>query len=138
MLKASIIFFCLGLVSIVLGATGMAGLTINIGRMLLGVFLVLTAISFVMSLITGRKPQFIALLAFSLMLGFSSTSSKAEETVKAKVVEAANDSKRAVKKTYRKVKDETCTMTKGKMECVAEKAKHSLQNGTDTIEDAVE
>jgi uncharacterized membrane protein YtjA (UPF0391 family) len=138
MLKASIIFFCLGLLSIFLGATQVAGLSIEIGRMLLGVFLILTAVSFVVSMVSGKKTHLASILGIALLLGFSVSVSRADETVGSKVTEAANDSKRAVKKSYRKVKDETCSMVKGKMECAADKVKHSIQNGTDTIEDAVE
>jgi uncharacterized membrane protein YtjA (UPF0391 family) len=137
MLKASIIFFCLGLLSIFLGATQVAGLSIEIGRMLLGVFLILTAISFLVSVVSGKRST-LASLGLVFLLGFSVSVSRADETVGSKVTEAANDSKRAVKKSYRKVKDETCSMVKGKMECAADKVKHSIQNGTDTIEDAVE
>ncbi len=131
MLKASIIFFCLGLLSILLGASQMAGLSIDIGRLLLGVFLVLTAISFVISMISGRKTQLVSVLALVLIVGVSSTVSNAEETVGDKVKVAASDSKRAVKKTYRKVKDETCSLFKGKMECAADKVKHSVQNAVE-------
>ena len=62
----------------------------------------------------------------------------ADETVKEKVSEAANDTKRAMKKGARKVKDETCEMVNGKMKCVANKVKHSAQNAGDAIEDAVD
>ncbi len=64
--------------------------------------------------------------------------SRAEETVKEKAVEAANDAKRGVKKTYRSAKDKTCSMVKGKMECAAESVKHSVQNAGDAVEDATE
>lgn len=62
----------------------------------------------------------------------------ADETVKEKVAEAGNDTKRAVKKGARKVKDETCEMINGKMKCVANKIKHSVQNAGDAMEDAVD
>jgi uncharacterized membrane protein YtjA (UPF0391 family) len=54
MLRAAIIFFVLGLVGIFLGATGFAGLSIDIGKTLLGVFLVLAIISLVAGAISGR------------------------------------------------------------------------------------
>lgn len=56
MLRAAIAFFVLGLVAILLGAGGIAGLSIEIGKTLLFVFLILAIISFVASLVTGRKP----------------------------------------------------------------------------------
>ncbi len=62
----------------------------------------------------------------------------ADDTVKEKVTEAAKDTKRAMKKGARKVKDETCEMINGKMKCVANKIKHSAQNAGDAIEDAVD
>lgn len=55
MLRAAIIFFVLGLVSMLLGATGVAGVSIDIAKMLLIVFLVLAVLSFFGSLITGKK-----------------------------------------------------------------------------------
>lgn len=57
MLRASIAFFVLALVSIILGATGLAGLSMQIGKLLLVVFLVLAIISYVVAIITGGKPK---------------------------------------------------------------------------------
>jgi uncharacterized membrane protein YtjA (UPF0391 family) len=54
MLRAAIAFFVLALIAMVLGASGFAGVSMEIGRTLLFVFLVLAAISFVASLVTGR------------------------------------------------------------------------------------
>lgn len=55
MLRAAITFFILGLVSMVLGASGVAGLSIEIGKTLLAVFLIFAVISFIASLVTGKK-----------------------------------------------------------------------------------
>ena len=55
MLRAAITFFILGLVAILFGATGFAGLSIEIGRTLLFVFLILAAISFIASMISGGR-----------------------------------------------------------------------------------
>jgi uncharacterized membrane protein YtjA (UPF0391 family) len=55
MLRAAIAFFVLGLIAILLGASGVAGLSMEIGRLLLWVFLVLAVISFVASLVTGKR-----------------------------------------------------------------------------------
>jgi uncharacterized membrane protein YtjA (UPF0391 family) len=57
MLRAAITFFVLALISIVFGATGFAGISMEIGRMLLGVFLVLAVVSIVAHLITGRPTK---------------------------------------------------------------------------------
>ncbi len=57
MLRAAIGFFVLALVAILLGASGIAGVSMEIGRMLLFVFLILAVISFVVSLVSGRGPR---------------------------------------------------------------------------------
>jgi uncharacterized membrane protein YtjA (UPF0391 family) len=55
MLRAGIVFFVLGLVAILLGANGIGGLSMDIGRSLLFVFLILAVISFISSLVLGKK-----------------------------------------------------------------------------------
>jgi len=55
MLRAAIAFFVLALISILFGMYGIAGLSLEIGRVLLFVFLVLAVVSFVASLIGGRR-----------------------------------------------------------------------------------
>lgn len=59
MLRAAVIFFVLALVGLLFGATGFAGVSMEIGKTLLFVFLVLAAISFVVSLVRGGsgKPR---------------------------------------------------------------------------------
>lgn len=57
MLRAALMFFVLALVAILFGATGFAGVSMEVGRMLLFVFLVLTVISLVVGLVTGRSPK---------------------------------------------------------------------------------
>ncbi len=57
MIRAAIAFFVLALVAIVLGANGIAGLSLEIGKILLAVFLVLAVLSFLVSIVTGRKPN---------------------------------------------------------------------------------
>jgi uncharacterized membrane protein YtjA (UPF0391 family) len=57
MLRAAIGFFILGLVAILLGASGIGGVSIEIGKDLLYVFLILAVLSFVVSLVTGRGPK---------------------------------------------------------------------------------
>ena len=54
MLNAAITFFVIALVAFVLGATGFAGVSMDIGKTLLFVFLVLAVISFAINLIRGR------------------------------------------------------------------------------------
>ena len=55
MVRAAIGFFVIALVAYFLGASGVGGLSMEIGRMLLIAFLILAAVSFVGSLVTGRK-----------------------------------------------------------------------------------
>ena len=57
MLRAAIAFFVLALISIVLGANNLAGLSMEIGKVLLFVFLALAVISFVVSLLTGGRTR---------------------------------------------------------------------------------
>ncbi len=54
MLNAAITFFVIALVAFVLGATGFAGISMDIGKTLLFVFLVLAVISFAVNLLRGR------------------------------------------------------------------------------------
>ncbi len=55
MLRAAVVFFVLALVAMLLGASGVAGVSMEIGRTLLVVFLILAVISFVASLVSGKN-----------------------------------------------------------------------------------
>ena len=55
MIRVAIAFFILALVAYILGANGVAGLSIEIGKNFLIVFMVLSIIAFLASLIRGRK-----------------------------------------------------------------------------------
>lgn len=57
MVRAAIGFFVLALIAILLGASGVAGVSMDIAKTLLVVFLILAVLSFVGSLITGRGPK---------------------------------------------------------------------------------
>lgn len=57
MLRAALAFFVLAIVAMLLGASGVAGVSMEIGRMLLVFFLILAAISLVVGLVTGRSPR---------------------------------------------------------------------------------
>lgn len=57
MLRASIVFFVVGLVAYLLGLYGVAGLSVDIGKILLTVFLIIGAISLIVGLIQGRPPR---------------------------------------------------------------------------------
>ena len=55
MIRAAIAFFVLALIAVLFGAYGIAGLSIEVGKILLMVFLALAVLSFIGSLITGSK-----------------------------------------------------------------------------------
>jgi hypothetical protein len=81
-----------------------------------------------------------ALILSLLAIGFTGPTqfALADDTVKEKVEEVANDSKRATKKAVRDVKDKTCKMINGKMECAAKKVKNAVLDGADKVEDAMD
>ncbi len=54
MLRAAIIFFIIAIVAFVFGASGIAGMSMEIGRLLLTVFLVLAVISFLINVFSKR------------------------------------------------------------------------------------
>ena len=57
MLRAAILFFIIALVSMFFGANNIAGVSMELGKTLLYVFLVLAVISFVVSLIGGGRSR---------------------------------------------------------------------------------
>jgi hypothetical protein len=54
MLRASLGFFIMGLIAIGLGANSMGGVSLEVGRLMLFVFLGLSILSFLAALVTGR------------------------------------------------------------------------------------
>jgi len=59
MLRASITFFILAILAYVLGANGIAGLSTEIGKLFLIVFLVLAIISFIVSMLRGNDTKYL-------------------------------------------------------------------------------
>ena len=57
MLRAAISFFILAILAYVFGAYGIAGLSVEIGQILLWVFLIFALLSFVGTYITGGKAK---------------------------------------------------------------------------------
>lgn len=55
MLRAAIAFFILGLIAIMLGANNVGGLSVDIGKTLLFIFLILSVVSFIASLVTSKR-----------------------------------------------------------------------------------
>lgn len=57
LIRAAVTFFLIGLLSLILGAYNFAGMSMEIGRMLLFAFIILAVISVVASLVQGRGPK---------------------------------------------------------------------------------
>ncbi|MGZ3652889.1 MAG: DUF1328 domain-containing protein [Bdellovibrionota bacterium] len=57
MLRASISFFLIGLLAVVLGANNIAGLSIEVGKTLLFVFVALSVLSFLYTIVTGKRSK---------------------------------------------------------------------------------
>lgn len=55
MVRAAISFFILAIIAFILGAYGIAGLSMEIGKILLVVFLVLAVVSYLGGAMFGRK-----------------------------------------------------------------------------------
>ena len=76
------------------------------------------------------------LASVSLYAGTSMEQKK--EKMEERSSEAASDVGRGVKKATRSVEDKTCDMVNGKAECAVKRTKHSIQNGADSVEDAID
>ncbi len=57
MVRAAIGFFIIAMVAYIFGIYNVAGLSMDIGRTLLFIFLVLALVSFLASVLTGKKPD---------------------------------------------------------------------------------
>jgi uncharacterized membrane protein YtjA (UPF0391 family) len=57
MLRFALMFLVLAVVSLALGANGVAGLSMEIARILVVAFLVLSLVSGIFYIITGRAPR---------------------------------------------------------------------------------
>ena len=57
MLRAALSFFVFGIIAMVLGFYNVAGVSIEVGKALLGVFTVLALLAIGASIITGRKAR---------------------------------------------------------------------------------
>lgn len=56
MIRAAIVFFVLALMAMLFGAYGIAGVSMEAGKMMLVTFLILSGITLVAGLVSGRKP----------------------------------------------------------------------------------
>lgn len=77
-------------------------------------------------------------IAIAAALLMAAPAFAAEPTVKEKAVEAGKDLKKNAKKGWNKVKDETCTLVNGKMECAAKRLKHEAENLGNEVKDKVD
>ena len=68
-------------------------------------------------------------------VGFSAMAEEHNKPLSQDVKEAVQDTKKVAKKAGRKVKDETCEMVNGKMECAAKKVGNKIKNGVDEVKD---
>jgi uncharacterized membrane protein YtjA (UPF0391 family) len=57
MLRASIGFFVFGLVAYLLGAYNVGGMSLEVGKMILVAFLVISVLGVLVSFVTGRSKQ---------------------------------------------------------------------------------
>jgi uncharacterized membrane protein YtjA (UPF0391 family) len=55
MIRAAIAFFVLAILAYVFGANGIAGVSMEIGKSLIAIFVILAILAFVMSMFTNRK-----------------------------------------------------------------------------------
>lgn len=55
MLRAALAFFVFGILAFILGANQVAGVSMDIGKMLLGLFLFVAILLFISALFIGRK-----------------------------------------------------------------------------------
>jgi uncharacterized membrane protein YtjA (UPF0391 family) len=60
MLRATIAFFIIGLFAFFLGANNIGGLSMDVGRFLLTTFVALAILSFLVTLVTGKKPNILS------------------------------------------------------------------------------
>lgn len=55
MLRAAIIFFIVGLIAMFFGMNNVGGMSVELGKLLLFVFIGLAVVSFLISLVSGRR-----------------------------------------------------------------------------------
>jgi len=55
MLRSAIIFFVIGLIAFFFGMNNIGGISIDLGKLLLLVFVALAIVSFLVSMVSGRR-----------------------------------------------------------------------------------
>jgi hypothetical protein len=76
------------------------------------------------------------ILALVVSMGVSTAF--AEQTVSEKAHEAGQDMGKGSRKLGRNMKDKTCHLVKGQMQCAGEKVMHKTENAVDEIKDKAE
>jgi uncharacterized membrane protein YtjA (UPF0391 family) len=107
MLRAAIGFFIIAILAYAIGAGGIGGVSMDIGKTLLTVFLVLAVLSFLASIIMGRKKPLLILAPFfvaGLMPFMGTTQAKADQSAATKIENKAGDLKTGAKVDARNVK----------------------------------
>ena len=56
LLMVGIVFLVIALIAYVMGANGVAGMSASLGKMLLGIFLILAVLMIIVGFFTGRGP----------------------------------------------------------------------------------
>jgi uncharacterized membrane protein YtjA (UPF0391 family) len=143
MLRAAIVFFIVALVAMFFGANNIAGVSADLGRTLLWVFVVLAIISLVASVVTGRRGPGVLGVMLALMFGFSFSlpqKAHADESAGQKVNDAAHDTTTTAKKKSRHAKKEVRDATgnhsvKEDVKDSAKDAKDDVSNSADKAKD---
>ena len=104
MIRAAIIFFFVAVIAFLFGATGFAGFSMQVGQVLLAVFLVAGAISLMGAMVTGKTP---------LTKGIRSNEMN-ENVVKGNWKEIKSD----LQKSWGKLTDDELEKTKGDMKAI--------------------
>jgi hypothetical protein len=79
--------------------------------------------------------KMVAAFCFFLSISSFATEKTTGEKIKDGAVEMGQDIKKGTNKAVRKVKDETCELINGKMECAVKKGAHKVQNTVDEAKD---
>lgn len=136
MLRAAIAFFVIGLVAMLLGATGFGGLSVEIGRTLLFVFLVLAVLSFLVSLFTGRSARTLPAVLLALGLGGLLAAPQVSSAVQSSAKMAqTHDSSKVGDSRYRTTKERVCEKVDGETVCSVKRVKDSVQRTFDKSPD---
>ncbi len=138
MLRAAIGFFIIGLVAFALGAGGVGGLSIEIGRTLLFVFIAFAVLSFLVSLFTGKKPQiiWIPIFLFGLTFAPGTSNANAEDSPKTQFQNDIGDAKTDTKVHARKLKRYVRNKT-GKQSRVKD-SKDLIYDASDKTQNSIE